>query len=382
MKAPRNLFNGNAVAHPDHHPRRPAAVQRTLDNHGVKYFCVDCGVPFSKERNFKEHLRGKSHLRTVADQTTVWEDFKNSAPAWADEKDPTIDVLTAWGSSDLSNFPSRATCLHPSFTISKLSSSHRARFYRYLRDEFGEHYPEFTSIFYHMDTSLNRRFLRVKELFESLESFKVISSLILTAKQQGREIETIFDMACGHGLVGILLGYRFPRTRVVLVDLKRRPAFDAFVDAWKAQGVALPSTDHTSSPLGNIEYREADLNDISLREVDSKSLVVALHGCNEANTNAVEGARANGALWAVMPCCIPQGLTLPECSLEIDDDARYMLLCGAFANEHGAQMIRTIDRRITARPLILCGGLDSPTSPNAKNFTRPHRPLNMPQSTI
>jgi len=406
------LNNSPPDSNPEQNPRRPAEVQRTFDKHKSKYFCTDCGVPFTKEKNFKEHLEGKAHKRAVASRATAWDDFKASAPSWAAEDDPTMDVLTAWGASDLSKFPLRATCLDPSPTLRKLSPAQRARFYRYLRDNFGEHYPELAAIFHHMDTfKEDHRFLRVKELFESLEAFKVIASVVLTAQQQGRTIDTIYDMACGHGLVGILLAYRFPRKQVVLVDLERRPAFDAYVEAWEAEGFAyIPTTANGGccndlgvcndnggvdppSPLGNVEYREADLNDALQNEVGPNSLVIAMHGCNEANTDVVNGARAKGALWSVMPCCIRQGLALSECSVEVADDTRFLLLSGAFANEHGAQMIRAIDRRITARPLIISGGLDRATAqktvpsvstdtngaPTSKKPKRPRRSKCMPR---
>ncbi len=91
---------------------------------------------------------------------------------------------------------------------------------------------------------------------------------------------------------------------------------------------------------------------------------MALHGCHEANRDVVVGAMRVGALWAVLPCCIRQKLYLPDCSVAVDDETRHLLLCGAFANEYGAQLVRTIDRRITARHVMIAGGLDRPTAEN------------------
>jgi hypothetical protein len=267
--------------------------------------------------------------------------------------------------------------------LRKLSPKQRGRFYRYLNDSFGEHFPEFVAIFHYIDTSENAQFLRVKELFESLEAFKAISTIILTAQQQGRRIDKIYDMACGHGLVGILLAYRFPLKEVVLVDLERRPAFDAYLAGWQAKGfVYEKSTPHDGvlSPLMNVEYRQGDLRDILREEVGPTSLCISIHGCNEANVDVVQGARAKGALWTVMPCCIRKGLVLPESSIEIDDNIRYTLLCGAFATENGAQIIRKIDSRITARPIIISGGLDratatvQPTTTRLRNTGSPFSP--------
>ena len=247
--------------------------------------------------------------------------------------------------------------MDPGATLTSLSPEQRGRFYRYLRDNFGAHYPEFTAIFHHLDTNFPQ-YCRVKELFESLEASKLVASQILTAQRQGRTIDTIYDLACGHGLVGILLAYRFPRKRVVCVDLERRPAFDAFVAAWSAEGFSL---DGEGSPLSNVEYREADLNGV-MGELTDKSCAVALHACNEANRDVVAGAIERNALWGVMPCCIRSKAYLQQCSIEANDDLRYTLLSGAFANEYKAQLIRSIDPSITGRPVFIAGGLDYTTA--------------------
>ena len=43
--------------------------------------------------------------------------------------------------------------------------------------------------------------LRIKEVFESAEAFKLIESF-LNAVTKHQTVDTIFDMACGHGFVG------------------------------------------------------------------------------------------------------------------------------------------------------------------------------------
>ena len=188
-----------------------------------------------------------------------------------------------------------------------------------------------------------RPYLRVKELFESFEAFKILSSVVLTAEQQGRPVPAIWDLACGHGLVGILLAYRFPRKKVVCVDLERRPAFAAFADAWRMHGDAHGGDG--SDPLANLEYREGDLKRVFDEQaqhyaeeeeeerkatkrgtqeegeerderletgngggdgcfpsvVGGGDFVVALHACNEANRDVVLGAQAAGAVWGEVP---------------------------------------------------------------------------------
>jgi len=47
------------------------------------------------------------------------------------------------------------------------------------------------------------------------------------------DIETVFDLACGHGLLGVMLAHRFQDLRVVCVDLERRPGFDSFVSCFR-----------------------------------------------------------------------------------------------------------------------------------------------------
>jgi hypothetical protein len=338
--------------------RRPISVKETVERTGFKYYCDSCGVGFKKQKNLEQHLAGKTHLQVVAERASIWERFSAAAPSWAAaapppppsppgaekdeaEAEASMDVLTRWSVlDDLDNFPKRASgMLDPSATVASISPASRARFYRYLHDSFGKHYPELPAILHEVDASGSGRYLRVKELFESFEAFKILSSVVLTAEQQGRPVPAIWDLACGHGLVGILLAYRFPRKKVVCVDLERRPAFAAFADAWRMHGDAHGGDG--SDPLANLEYREGDLKRVfdeqaaALRGgggggaegdeegdagggrgaderletgngggdgcfpsvVGGGDFVVALHACNEANRDVVLGAQAAGAVW-------------------------------------------------------------------------------------
>jgi hypothetical protein len=106
--------------------------------------------------------------------------------------------------------------------------------------------------------------------------------------------------------------------------------------------------------------------------VDSASLVLALHGCNEANKESMRMAVDHSALWCVMPCCIRGDLYLPQCTMsKMTDDQRYAFMCGAMACEYGAQMARCIDRRITNRAVMLCGGCEEPGSRNGDTSAGP-----------
>ena len=81
--------------------------------------------------------------------------------------------------------------------------------------------------------------------------------------------------------------------------------------------------------------------------------------CNEANKDSMRIATSASALWCVMPCCIRANLYLPNCTVsKMTDDQRYAFMCGVMACEYGAQMARCIDRRITNRAVVLCGGCE------------------------
>ena len=338
--------------------RRTPAVQTTLETTGHKYYCATCGVGFKKQKNFQQHIDGRTHQRVESERASAWLDFCTDVPTWTNSndkdkaEDAILDVHTQWAYSELSNFPHRSSCIHPSATIESIGPQLRARFWRYLRDSFGKHYSEFAPIFHEVSLS-SPRYLRVKELFESLETFKLTSSIILMAQSNNKTIDTVYDLACGHGLVGILLAYRFPKMKIICVDLEARESFLAFQAAWRKLGDSYGM----ETPLANIEYREADL--LTVRsQVTPSSFLVATHACNEANRDVVDMAHGVGALWAVMPCCIPSNLYLKGGRVVgLDDDTRYMLLSGAFAEANNAQLVKTIHRDITARPILIAGGL-------------------------
>ena len=389
----------------------PPSIQISLETHGHKYYCNKCAVGFKKQKNFQQHVLGKKHCRVVDEWASAREDYALDAPTWCHHNndhdddnididiDIDIDVCTPWNKSEMQNFPHRHSCIDPSLKISTLTPPLRARFWRYLRDEFGEHYPELASILHRVSVEGNGKckgaqYMRVKELFESLEAFRIVSSVIIMAQDAAKlesklesklelelagssetdssssscsanrttrtgtsskdNIDTIYDLACGHGLLGILLAYRFPTKKVICVDLEERESFHAFKAAFNELGESYKG----ASPLSNLEYREANLLTVQ-PELTPSSFVVALHACNEANKDVVDMARSVGvnAAWAVMPCCIRSKLYLGGASvLDLDSESRYKVLCGAFAEANGAQVVRAISRDITARPILIAGG--------------------------
>jgi len=185
------------------------------------------------------------------------------------------------------------------------------------------------------------KYLRVKELFETIEAYKRIGQDIYEQWRAGN-VETIYDFACGHGLLGMLLAYRFHKLNVVCVDLKRRPAFDHYLEVVRSLG----------APLQNISYIECDFNNIVLAP---KAYVICIHACNEGTKYALEMAQAANACYAAMPCCIREGIYLRRIN-HVDDRTRYATAVGVIAGQFSAYKITAIDERITNRNLIVLGG--------------------------
>ena len=123
-----------------------------------------------------------------------------------------------------------------------------------------------------------------------------------------RSIDKIFDLACGHGLVGIMLAYAYPDRTVMACDRKRRESFEAFNAAFAHFADLEETSPETTfiSPsaidarrvcrwgaatpaLPNLTFVEGEL-DVLSPHVDKASLVLALHGCNEANKESMRMA--------------------------------------------------------------------------------------------
>ena len=104
-------------------------------------------------------------------------------------------------------------------------------------------------------------------------------------------MEKIVEFACGHGLVGILLAYRFPNLQVYLYDLQQRPTYAAFLESFEAHGFRRPGE---SKVLPNVNsFCEADLRTCS--KVLKNSIVVCIHGCGDVNQDTIDMAIDSGA---------------------------------------------------------------------------------------
>lgn len=382
--------------------------------------CKACGRML-RWKTRMEHLRGKEHWAALAEARQAAAEFRASGGRWAaaEEGSPGansfdlggpdydfgtftgmngtwVDRVSDAGGDDLAIVGPRwhmtelkapswrkrrggnGICLDPTWTLDRVSRSQRLRIWRYLstvltpdrklRDPFGPNLPE---VIAEADWSL----VRVKELFESCEMARITVRQILAAERL-RPISHIYDVACGHGLVGILLAYCFPKKRVVCIDRKKRRSFAAVVDSWLASERCARASASGDPPLGNIQFVEGDAyEELPAQWAEGAApegaLVVAVHACNEATPQAIALAEEHRMCWAVMPCCFDESLYLPLTPVRprrrtgarahhgksgLGDNARYLFVSGALAARHEAWLVREVDGRITNRNLVMIGG--------------------------
>lgn len=296
-----------------------------------------------------------------------------------------------WSMSELDKLPMRAKCLSTHTRFSDLDGPLRVRVLEYLSTAVSA-MPELAGVVLRMEKS-HPHFLRIKELVESIEAFNVIVAFLNSAESMGPKsvYDTFFDLACGHGLVGVMLAYAFPHRKVCSFDHARRSSFFAFAEAFAEMQNVRESWDSSrdidwdceekfeafnrlvaelphenehvaeegvEAALPNLNFFLGDI-EAAKALVTDKSFVIALHGCNEANKTSVEMAIHAKAVWCVMPCCIKANLYLAETVIsKLSDDTRFAYLCGVMSHKYDAQMVRSIDSRITTRPIVLCGGID------------------------
>ena len=387
---------------------RPPEVEANLVAYGRKYWCVECNCGFDKMKNWESHVGGRRHSTQVAAGTRAAAEFAAAAPRWAaafaDAEEATAAVAPAWhATADLAALPMRrsARMLDPSVAVDDLAPRARARLWRYCRDAaFGDRDATSPRGYKRhggaspreIDATEQRardargralasalvavdarapRLLRVKELLESVEAYKVVERAIELAEQTPAAIETIYDLACGHGFVGLLLALRYPAKRVVCVDLEHRAAHDTARAALAEAAADEADLAFAGPALANLDFDEGCLTRVAPR-LDARALVLAVHACGDANDHVVGMARAAGAAWCVMPCCVAGRGGGGAGAVRLDDDARYAVLCGAMASEHRAQLVTQIDSKITARPIVLLGGLAGDDGGPSANDGGPH----------
>ena len=110
----------------------------------------------------------------------------------------------------------------------------------------------------------------------------------------------------------------------------------------------------------NICFLEDDI-EVARKEqlIDEKSIVLAIHGCNELTEVVMEMVKERNAMaWAFLPCCISKDQYLGDlCSVQVNDQKRHALLCGAMALTYRGSVIATphAQYRILISILIGCG---------------------------
>ena len=210
--------------------------------------------------------------------------------------------------------------------------------------------------------------LKAKELFETAEAFALLERRLTllgprrpshNGASAGADaaadtnaavrggVDHIFDMACGHGMLGVLLALRFPGIAVTCVDLFQRPCFEHYVEAFRAV-----SSQGKVVALSNLRFVASDIAAVKL---PPRSFVAIVHACNEASRTALTMARAAGARFGAMPCCIRKSDLYPVRCRRVDDETRHAIMVGVMAEIFGAHTIVAIDRRITNGDLTMFG---------------------------
>ncbi len=139
-----------------------------------------------------------------------------------------------------------------------------------------------------LDSFVHRRTpIDMKEVLESTEFYLRTRKRILPA-------DTVYDLACGHGLVGIILSACNPDVDVICVDIRRPVSFEKILDAVAA---VKPHV------IDRVKFIEAPLSDLQAPISPSNISVVATHACGSLTDTVLDFARVCATRVAVMPCC-------------------------------------------------------------------------------
>lgn len=165
-----------------------------------------------------------------------------------------------------------------------------------------------------------QRAMPFKEVLESFEFFGCVRKRIRS--------ESVADLCCGHGLVGVLFAM-FERSveRVVLLDKIRPSSFDRVCSA--ADEVAPWTT-------GKLTYVKSTLRDAK-RHLEPKMAMVGVHACGTRTDQCLELAIESGGAVGVLPCCHRHRHESPEClkralgpDVAIDVDRTYRLAAAGY----------------------------------------------------
>lgn len=123
-----------------------------------------------------------------------------------------------------------------------------------------------------------------KELFEAWE----VARRVRRRFRGGR----IVDLACGHGLLAMILQLLDDSSPDALAVDRRVPE--------SAAVLAASLTETWPRLAGRVRFVEADVGEVALLRND---LIVSAHACGDLTDLVIERAVAAGARLAVLPCC-------------------------------------------------------------------------------
>lgn len=158
---------------------------------------------------------------------------------------------------------------------------------------------------------------------ETLESFEFYACVRKYARA-----ESMVDLCCGHGLVGILFAM-FERKveRVMLLDKMRPPSFDAVLRA---------AVDVAPWVGDKIQYVVSRLEDAATH-IEPNSTILGVHACGDRTDQCINLATETGGAVALLPCCRNHRYPLPPslrkalgADIAIDVDRTYRLHAAGF----------------------------------------------------
>ena len=335
-------------------------------------WCDPCSCGFYKVKSYTQHNAGKRHFAVIAESENLWADYQKSGPAFYDpsvlEKDVTrswsldlfMEGLQARSRSSIKHFLVAGVSggqLDPSLRLCDLDPQKRAALWRFLHINTSG-VPGLSS----MIAALSPHYVRVKEVLESVETFKHVERLMkrsTTSGEKATKISHIYDVGCGHGLVAMLCAASFPHITVHAIDLVPRDSFRAQCEAFGSTGTTLDNLTFEAGDLSILHDRAAydegcDGDGDGDGNAGGQSLLLCIHGCKSLTHESIELAERNKWAWLSLPCCLQAENHLDErTSLKVDDGTRFAMLCGAIAATYKAEIVTTIDSRITARGIVL-----------------------------
>lgn len=348
-------------------PDDPAFIAKKF-----KWRCELCALQLEKKKHLEEHLIGKRHQ--MAQQRGEQFMQRYSESGWYDAAAPASAVVNAFSFNAFLDGLMRRTrrgglqpqltadgdgCISPHVSVADLDPSKRAMLFRYL----DEHIPEtrYAEVLLQLEQEHGARYTRVKEILESVETYRKVvefvrrpRDLALGAPSNLREAAPILggvhDVACGHGLVGLLLVARYREVPLISSDLRRRESYDAHLAAYEAIGHPLQTASFAQGNFTELYDRDGGSEAMAMQP---GSLVLCVHGCGTATRAAIQLARAHDAGWLVVPCCMPNDDAPSVRSMHVSDEMRYAMLCGSLAASYEAKIVWSLEPRVTPRSIVL-----------------------------